>query len=43
MINLIQNSAKVMATSGLVCLKFIIQNTFSPRSEQSGQSTSQLS
>ena len=31
MINLIQNSAKVMATSGLVCLKFIIQNTFSPR------------
>jgi len=31
LINLIQNSAKVMATSGLVCLRFIIQNTFSPR------------
>ena len=31
MINLIQNSAKVMATSGIVCIKFIIQNTFSPR------------
>merc|ERR1719435_731034 len=31
LINLIQNSAKVMATSGLVCLRFIIQNTYSPR------------
>jgi len=31
LIGLIQNSAKVMATSGIVCLKFILQNTFSPR------------
>jgi len=31
LINLIQNSAKVMATSGVVCIRFIIQNTFSPR------------
>ncbi|KAJ8925598.1 hypothetical protein NQ315_009438 [Exocentrus adspersus] len=30
-INLIQNSAKVMATSGLITVKFIIQNTHSPR------------
>ena len=31
LINLIQNSAKVMATSGIVCLKLILQHTFSPR------------
>nr|XP_023016802.1 CLIP-associating protein 1 [Leptinotarsa decemlineata] len=31
LINLIQNSAKVMATSGLITVKFIIQNTHSPR------------
>merc|ERR1719270_2920025 len=31
LIALIQNSAKVMATSGIVCLKLILQNTFSPR------------
>eukprot|EP00092_Neocalanus_flemingeri_P004447 GFUD01004782.1.p1 GENE.GFUD01004782.1~~GFUD01004782.1.p1 ORF type:complete len:1502 (+),score=448.94 GFUD01004782.1:193-4698(+) len=31
LINLIQNSAKVMATSGLVCIRLILQNTFSPR------------
>merc|ERR1719350_2579998 len=31
MINLIQNSAKVMATSGIVCLRLIFNNTFSPR------------
>lgn len=30
-INLIPNSAKVMATSGIVCMRFIIQNTFSAR------------
>lgn len=30
-INLIQNSAKVMATSGIVCMRYIIQNTHSPR------------
>ena len=31
LIQLVPNSAKIMATSGLVCLKFILQNTFSPR------------
>jgi len=31
LINLIQNSAKVMATSGVVCLRFLIQNTYSSR------------
>jgi len=31
LINLIQNSAKVMATSGIVCLRLIFNNTFSPR------------
>jgi len=31
LINLIQNSAKVMATSGIVCLRFVFNNTFSPR------------
>ncbi|XP_071053520.1 CLIP-associating protein isoform X4 [Onthophagus taurus] len=30
-INLIQNSAKIMATSGLTCVKFIIQYCQSPR------------
>jgi len=31
LINLIQNSAKVMATSGIVCLRMVLNNTFSPR------------
>jgi len=31
LINLIQNSAKVMATSGLVAIRFIIENTHSTR------------
>ncbi|XP_049819238.1 CLIP-associating protein isoform X3 [Aethina tumida] len=31
LINLIQNSAKVMATAGQVTVRFIIQNTHSPR------------
>merc|ERR1719270_3314698 len=31
LIQLVPNSAKIMATSGIVCLKFILQNTFSPR------------
>ena len=31
LIALMQNSAKVMATSGIVCLKLILQNTFSSR------------
>merc|ERR1719509_332998 len=31
LLNLIQNSAKVMATSGIVCVRFIIQNTYSPK------------
>lgn len=31
LINLIPNSAKVMATSAIVCTRFIIQNTYSPR------------
>jgi len=31
LINLIPNSAKVMSTSGIVCVRFIIQNTFSNR------------
>ena len=30
-INLIPNSAKVMSTSGIVAMRFIIQNTFSQR------------
>ncbi len=30
-INLIPNSARVMATSGIVCMRFVIQNTFSAR------------
>jgi len=30
-INLIPNSARVMATSGIVCMRFIIGNTHSPR------------
>ena len=30
-INLIQNSANVMSTSGIVCMRFIIQNTYSAR------------
>ncbi|XP_008196426.1 CLIP-associating protein isoform X5 [Tribolium castaneum] len=31
LINLIQNSAKIMSTSGIVTLRFIIQNIHSPR------------
>ena len=31
LINLIMNSAKVMATSGIACIRFIIQNTYSLR------------
>lgn len=31
LINLIQNSAKIMATAGMMTVKFIIQNTHSPR------------
>ena len=31
LINLIMNSAKVMSTSGIVCIRFIIQNTYSTR------------
>jgi len=31
LINLIQNSAKVMATSGIVCIRFLIQNSHSTR------------
>lgn len=30
-INLIQNSAKVIASSGLICIRFILQNTHAPR------------
>ena len=30
-INLIPNSAKVMSSSGIVCMRFIIQNTYSAR------------
>ena len=30
-INLIPNSAKVMSTSGIVCIRFIIRYTYSPR------------
>ncbi len=30
-INLIPNSARVMATSGIVCMRFVIRNTSSPR------------
>ena len=30
-INLIQNSAKIMSTSGIVCMRFIIQHTYSAR------------
>ncbi|XP_059082862.1 CLIP-associating protein 1-like isoform X2 [Tigriopus californicus] len=30
-INLIPNSAKVMSSSGIICIRFIIQNTFSSR------------
>lgn len=30
-INLIQNSAKVMSTSGIVCIRFLIRYTFSAR------------
>ena len=32
-INLIPNSAKVMSTSGIVCMRFVIQHTFSARYE----------
>ncbi|KAL3837045.1 hypothetical protein ACJMK2_022432 [Sinanodonta woodiana] len=31
LVNLIPNSAKIMATSGIVCIRFILQQTFAPR------------